>query len=95
MVACRSGPATPPDRPSFGDLSIGAQFFTVGRAAKLALPAATGGDEPPTYTLTPEFPGMTFDPDARKWSGKPAAEVSARTMTYAATDADGDTAADL
>lgn len=94
VLACRGAPATPPPdlQPSFGDLKIGAQFFTVGRRAALAFPAATGGDQPLTYTLTPDVAGMTLDPDTRLWIGTPTVQVIRQTMTYRATDADGDTA---
>ncbi len=60
----------------------------------LTLPEATSGNGAPVYTLTPlvhtTIPGLTFDPGTRVLSGIPT-EVSADvTLTYVATDVDGD-----
>lgn len=100
LVGCRGGPARTPDpepdrRPSFGDQTIEAQTWVVGQAVDLQLPAAAGGDPPLVYDLEPDVPGLTFDADARTWSGAPRAETPPAdlSMTYRVTDADGDTAA--
>ena len=82
------------DAPSFGSTTIVGQEYTAGAAiAALTLPAATGGDAPVTYSLSPALPaGLAFDPAARTLSGTPGAAVEATTYTYTATDADGETA---
>ena len=55
------------------------------------LHAASGGNGELMYSLSPEVPGLTFDPDTRTLSGEPS-EVAIFEMTYEVTDADGDTA---
>ena len=65
--------------------------FTVGLAIdELTLPEATGGDGSLTYTLEPEVPGLSFDAATRRIAGTPSA-IGSHTMTYTATDEDGDT----
>ncbi len=78
--------------PSFGALTIDDQTYTENTAiADLTLPAATGGDIPLTYTLTPDAPvGLTFNATNRTLSGTPTAAQSATTYTYTATDTNGD-----
>ena len=56
----------------------------------LTLPAANGGDGELTYSLAPQVPGLSFDPDTRRLSGTPA-EAGIWTMTYRVRDASGDT----
>ena len=70
FVACRGGPAKPllVGPPSFEALPIADQFYEVGQAVELHLPAVRGGNEPLTYTLKPNFPGLTFDADAWTWT---------------------------
>ena len=85
----------PPDRqPRFGDVTVAAQRYMVGTAIPpLVLPAATGGDAPLSYALTPALPaGLRFDEVTRVVAGTPAAEQAETTYTWTATDADGDTA---
>lgn len=55
----------------------------------LALPAANGGDGALTYSLTPDVPGLFFDPASRTLTGTPS-EAGSYSMTYQAADADGD-----
>ena len=77
--------------PSF-DGTVSAQTYAVDTAiAPLVLPAATGGDAPLTYSLTPAVPGLRFDVGTRTLRGTPTA-VGVYQMTYVATDADGDAA---
>ena len=104
-----AAPATPQDpspgpadrQPTFGDAMVEAQRYTVGTPIPpLALPAATGGDPPLRYALTPlDLPdGLTYTPPAAAdatggtLTGTPTAVHLATTYTLTATDADGDTA---
>ncbi len=82
-------------RPAFAQsTAIPAQSWTEGTAiGTLRLPAATGGNAPLTYSLTPTLPtGLTFNPTARTITGTPTATLGSTTFTYTATDANGDTA---
>ena len=99
MVACDSvgslNPFSPGDedlQPSFAEF-VSDQTWTVGVAIHMSLPAATGGNPPLTYGLSPELQaGLTFDAAARTISGTPTAVQSATTYVYSATDDDDDTA---
>ena len=68
--------------------------FAVGQpVAAFALPTATGGTEPLTYTLSPELPaGLSFDAATRTISGTPQSEGSPLYI-YTVTDALGATVA--
>ena len=83
-----------PTVPTFGGATVSAQEYVAGEAiAALTLPAATGGDAPVTYGLSPALPaGLIFDAATRTLSGTPTMEAEAVTYTYMATDADGETA---
>ena len=90
-----SGPQQPLNEPVFGDNSvISDQSYVENEAiTSVTLPAATGGDAPLTYTLSPQLPaGLDFNSSSRMLSGTPTAASQARTYTYTVTDADGDTA---
>ena len=66
------------------------QDYTVGTTiAALTLPTASGVSGTPTYSLTPNVPGLSFDPSTRRLSGTPTA-ADDYVMTYTATDANGD-----
>ncbi len=79
-------------QPSFAEF-VPDQTWTVGVAIHMSLPAATGGNPPLTYGLSPELQaGLTFDAAARTISGTPTAVQSATTYVYSATDDDADTA---
>ena len=53
------------------------------------LPAASGGNGPLTYTLSPDLPaGLTFDAATRLLSGTPTEAQAATLYTYTATDSD-------
>ena len=80
--------------PEFGDAAIADQVFTQNAAIEpLVLPAATGGDAPLTYELTPSPPaGLSLDTASRTLSGAPAAAAASATYTWTVSDADGDTA---
>ena len=88
-------PFSPDDedlQPSFAEF-VANQTWTVGVAVHQSLPAATGGNPPLTYGLSPDLPaGLTFDAAARTISGSPTAVQSATTYVYSATDDDEDTA---
>jgi hypothetical protein len=88
-------PFSPDDedlQPSFAEF-VPNQTWTVGAAVVLSLPAATGGNPPLTYGLSPALPaGLTFDAAARTIAGTPTTVESATTYVYSATDDDDDTA---
>ncbi len=60
----------------------------------LTLPEVTSGNGAPVYALTPlahmTIPGLTFDATTRVLSGTPTAVSETVTLTYMATDVDGD-----
>ena len=82
-------------RPAFAQgTAIANQSWTAGTAiSTLQLPAATGGNAPLTYSLTPTTlpTGLTFDATARTLAGTPTAAFSKTSFTYTVTDANGDT----
>ena len=90
--------ATPPaptdGRPTFGNAAVETQQYRQGDAiVALQLPAATGGDAPLTYALTPALPaGLSFDAARREIAGTPTELQAETTYTLTATDADGDAA---
>ena len=98
LGGCGSGgslnPFSPGDddlQPSFAEF-VSNQTWTVGVAIHMSLPAATGGNPPLTYGLSPELQaGLTFDAAARTIAGTPTAVQSATTYVYSATDDDDDT----
>ncbi len=83
---------------SFGDATIANQMYEAGVAIEaLELPVASGGNGDLTYSLSPEVPGLTFDPASRMLSGTPSdvvtfPEKKFSVMIYEVRDADGDTA---
>ena len=93
--------------PTFGGAAIAPQRYVQDVAiAPLALPVATGGDGPLTYTLTGPEPASLALPDGLAWSGSaavrplrpgaltgtPTVPAPPATWTLAAIDADGDRA---
>ena len=53
------------------------------------LPAASGGDGPLTYAVSPDLPaGLVFDPATRRLSGTPTALQATAVYAYTATDSD-------
>ena len=79
-------------QPVFAEF-VAEQTWTVGTAVHLSLPAATGGNTPLAYGLSPALPaGLTFDAAARTITGTPTAVESATTYIYTVTDDDEDTA---
>ena len=55
------------------------------------LPAATSGDAPLTYSLTPNIPGLGFTATTRTLQGTPTT-AGTHSMTYRVEDSDGDAA---
>ena len=81
--------------PSFGDDDqVADQVYKVNAAIEpLALPEASGGIGPLSYTLTPALPpGLALDDATRTVSGTPTVVQAAESYTWTATDVDGDTA---
>ena len=81
--------------PSFGNNTIADQTYVKDQPIEtLTLPAASGGDAPLTYALTPALPnGLTFDALTRMISGTPTGLQAETTYTYTVTD-DDDTVTD-
>ena len=77
--------------PSFGAAAApDDRSYTVGAAiGPLTLPEASGGNGTLRYELSPEVPGLSFDPDTRQLTGTPTA-AGVYEMAYTVTDADGD-----
>ena len=91
-VVGRAAGAGEVDRvPTFRTASApGDQSYTVGEAIDtLSLPEASGGNGELTYRLSPEVPGLSFNPATRQLTGTPSTAGN-YTMTYTATDEDGD-----
>ena len=83
-------------RPVFAaGAGVAAQVYTVGAAARLELPAASGGNGVLSYRLTPGLPaGLSFDAATRVIAGVPLASLSApRRYTLTVRDGDGATGA--
>ena len=82
----------PDTAPSFGSQTVPHQSFTVGEAiSALMLPAASGGNGPLSYSLTPSIPGLAFDQNSRTLSGTPTT-AGTYNMTYRVQDGDANTA---
>ena len=81
--------------PTFGGATAPAQTYVVNQLiTPVTLPAATGGNAPYTYTLTPALPGgLTFDAAERTITGTPIAAAEAADFTYTASDGDTNTMA--
>ena len=76
----------------FGSETIDDQAWTIGTAASLTLPEATGGTGTITYSLSPTTPaGVTFTAGTRVLAGTPTGLFTLATFTYTATDADSNT----
>ena len=77
-------------------VEVDARTYAAGEDIDRALPAATGGVPPYTYSLTgpngtdlsEAVPGLSFDPATRVLSGAPT-RAGATTLTYTATDSEG------
>ncbi len=78
--------------PRFDGETINNKEYVEGRTITTeTLPAATGGNEPLTYSITPELPaGLSFNSSTRMIRGTPISAASG-TYTYTVTDEDGDT----
>ena len=89
VPACAGGNA-----PVFVGATIADRVYSQGTSiGSLRLPAATGGNAPLSYSLSPAPPpGLVFDAATRTLSGTPSAASAARRFTYTARDADGNTA---
>jgi len=75
--------------PTFGTATLGDQAYTESVPIPvLPLPAATGGEPPLSYRLTPAVPGLSFDAAARRLTGTPSS-AGTYHMTYTAQDAAG------
>ncbi len=76
--------------PDLDDMTISTQMvYTAG--SPITLPAATGGNPPVTYSITPDLPaGLSFNEVTQVISGTPRS-ASSNTYTYTVTDRNGDT----
>ena len=80
--------APPDSMPVLGDPVLD-QTYAVDEPVSVTLPAATGGDAPLTYSLTPALPaGLTFDAATRTIAGTPTTATAAAEYTYTVTDGD-------
>ena len=85
-----------PDPAPISVVEVDARTYAAGEDIDRALPAATGGVPPYTYSLTgpngtdlsEAVPGLSFDPTTRVLSGAPT-RAGATTLTYTATDSEG------
>jgi len=73
---------------TFGSESIDDQSYPRGAAiTTLQLPAATGGNDVKTYSISPTVPnGLSFSASDRQITGTPTTEATAVTYTYTCTD---------
>ena len=79
--------------PAFAAATLPAQTYKTQQRVQVQLPAATTGDPPLTYTLTPTLPAMlTYDGSTRRIMGAAQAAMAATVYTHMVTDADGDNA---
>ena len=89
---------SPDIEPTFGDATIAALVAEVDQAIDpRTLPAAIGGNDPLRYSLSNLPDGLVFNADSRQLGGvatvlEAEGQMIAYTVTYAATDADGDAA---
>ena len=97
-IADDSGHTVRDSKPALA--TVAARSYLLDVAVGDALPAATGGDAPVTYTLagpgtatTLSLPaGLSWDAGTRTLSGTPTSATAAASYTLTATDTDGDTA---
>ena len=88
-VTVSIGPTPPNPVLGFNPPTIADQTFPVNTPiTPLALPLATGGTAPYTYTLSPVPPGLDFDPFTQHLTGTPTT-VGTTNVTYTATDTTG------
>ena len=73
----------------FDESGPGDQSHEQGADVSLTLPSASGGTGALTYSLTPQVPGLSFDPGTRRLTGTPT-QAGDYTLTYTVTDEDGD-----
>ena len=80
--------------PSFGTAAVPDQVLVRDELApSLRLPAASSGNAPLTYALSPATPaGLAFNAATRTLGGTPTAAAAAADYTLTVTDADGQTA---
>ena len=82
--------------PEFTETAPAQQYWVGTAITALKLPAASGGDGPLTYALSPALPeGLVFDgdPAVLTVTGTPSVAMAETEYTLTATDADGDEAA--
>ena len=86
--------ATTPKVFTFGSNTVSDQTYVQNAAiSTLQLPAASGGNSPLTYSITPALPtGLTFTESTRQITGTPTVTLAQTEYTYTVADADGDTA---
>ena len=81
--------AAPVNAPKFTGSVRNQTYFAERPIRTLRLPAAAGGSGALVYSLSPDVPGLTFDPNQRTLSGTPSASAPPATyrMTYQVRDA--------
>ena len=86
LAGCTS-PVSPAVRFSAEKLTIPVPTMVVGKAVTVPLPEAMGGKEGLVYSLSPDVPGLMFDPATRVLSGTPTTPGT-YDMTYTAKDSE-------
>ena len=80
-------------RPTFSQSSIATQYLAQNLTTQpLQLPEASGGDGLLTYSLTPQVPGLTFNPNNSTLTGS-ATTLGTTRLTYKVADSDSDNTA--
>ena len=79
--------------PMFGTADVDAQVYEQNtQITALTLPAATSGNPPLTYSLSPALPdGLMLNAGTRVVSGTPTASMARTEYTWEVEDEDGDT----
>ena len=84
LAGCTS-PVAPDVRFSAEKLTISLPTMVVGQPVSAPLPEAMGGEQDLVYSLSPDVPGLTFNPATRMLSGTPTTPGT-YDMTYTAKD---------
>ena len=87
VIGCST--AAPVNIPKFTGTVRDQTYFAERPIRTLRLPAAAGGSGTLVYSLSPDVPGLTFNPEQRTLSGTPTPPAAPATyrMTYQVRDA--------
>ena len=77
--------------PGFGSPDAIDKTYRIGSSVSLQLPAASGGNAPLDYAVSPALPsGLSFDSGTRRISGTPDTATARKQYTLTVTDGDSD-----